>query len=134
MQSKQKAYLSEMEIEHWQLCRPERMQGMVIERDDLDPTIKLLLVSHLPFTSDEVIFLEKVLASFGVGLKEVMTVQPHQLCRLGSHQLEWIWFIDCPVQLMDSLKSLASAKLDQVSANPSLKKELWNQIVAYKEP
>lgn len=133
MYTKQQSYLAEMGIEQWQLCHPDRMQGLTVERDDISDQTRLLIVTPTAFSNEDLNFLEKVTSSFDVSLKELRVVQPSQLFRLGDHKLEWVWFIDCSPEPIDSVKQLSSEKLAKVSAEASLKKALWNQIRSQKE-
>jgi DNA polymerase-3 subunit psi len=134
MLSKKQAYLSEMEIEQWQLLHQDRMKGLTVKREDLPSGVRLLLVCPVDLPSEHVPFLEKVLGSFDVKLNEVLVTQPHLLSTLGKHSLQWIWFVDCAPQNNDVPKQLTSQGLGVVSASPTLKKALWNQILAFKEP
>lgn len=133
MLSKKNAYLAEMGIEPWQLCHPERLEGVALSKEDLPVDIRLLVIVPTPIAAEDIPFLEKVLMSFGVALDEVRVTQPFQLSKLGDHTLEWVWFINCALQPLGVKKSLVSESLDLVSKSPSLKKALWNQIQSYKE-
>ncbi len=133
MQTRHKAYLTEMGIDQWQLIKPEYLLGVEQTKQSLDAAFKILLVCPYSFTSEEHLFLEKVLQSFDVELNQARITQPHQLKLLGEHLLSWVWFVDCPPQETDIPRLLHSPKLSDVSRHPGLKKELWQQILANKE-
>ncbi len=133
MQIRQKAYLSEMGIDQWQLVHPERLQGIEYHKQNIDSHFSILLICPEPLAAEEIDFVQKVLQSFEVSLDQALITQPNKLSVLGEHLLTWAWFIGCPVQSIDLPKTLHSPLLAEVSSNPTEKKSLWQQIVALKE-
>lgn len=133
LSSRKRAYLSEMGIEQWQLIHPERMQGIDVVKQALADSIRLIVVNPEPFTHEDITFLANVLKSFEVTLDEAVVTQPHLFSRLGEHQASWVWFIGCEQQQTTIKKQLTSPRLGEVSADPALKKALWQQILQNKE-
>lgn len=131
------AILSEMGISTWSLAHAECLQGLSEESVEIPNRYKLLFVADSKPSDLEIAYLQKVLASMKLGLKDICHLKPHQLSSITSHNLQWLWVCrDENYQVpkpLAALSLLTSPSLLNLQASPQHRKSLWQQICSYDQ-
>ncbi len=131
MSINEKQYLHEMGISTWELVHPDRLAGYQSPMIELPSSCKLLLVSPSCPVNESAILFEKILKSMKLTIDQAMHLEPERLAMLGEHQLEWVWFAGCEVQVFENIKQLTSPLLAEIDGNNEQKRALWQQICSY---
>ncbi|SJL85312.1 DNA polymerase III subunit psi [Vibrio palustris] len=126
------SYLHEMGIQPWELIHPERMLGVQSAKLELPQKCCLLLVTDKALRDADLSFFERILATFDVTLDQVCRVTPDNFVLVELSTIEWVWFAGCSAQQHNLSKQLISPYVEEINGNTQHRRELWQQICAYR--
>ncbi|PWI35257.1 DNA polymerase III subunit psi [Vibrio albus] len=140
---REREYLTEMQIDCWELLHPERLSGYTqaepVKTLVLPGGCELLLVSPELPENEEAEYLVKILASIHLSVEQVKHVYPQQLDSVDftAKTPKWIWFAGCASMIESpsiehsQLQQLLSPPLTDIRGNNQHRRALWQQICSY---
>ena len=124
----QQQYLQAMGIQNWELIHQQRLAGYQPQFISLDPQCRLLLVTPVFPSPQDIHWLEKVLKSFDVTLAQANHVAPEHLAQLDLSTLAWIWYAGCEVSIRAQANLLQTPLLSAIKNDTHYRRDLWQQI------
>jgi DNA polymerase-3 subunit psi len=126
------AMLQEMGIDLYSVRDPEFFEAT--EKHVIVPSdgCKLLLVADIPPNTDELSYLQKILATLPLDLEQAERVMADDLLQVSLDGIEWVWFCGSPSTPVENVNVLNSQPLSLLMNDVEMRRELWNQIKSYK--